>query len=163
MPGREARSGRPSEMKKGILFGVILAAAMAGSYFLKPPAGPVDRGTTSGTAQADLDLVGAGQKIFFGKGQCALCHTLEGEGRGKCPDLQNAGARLTREFIYEAMTKPEAYIRLDFDPAEPKRFPSRMPAIDKPPIGLTEDEILTVLAFVQSQGEKVTVDRPGPE
>ena len=31
------------------------------------------------------DLAGIGQKIFFGKGQCALCHTI-GTSEGRCPD-----------------------------------------------------------------------------
>jgi len=105
----------------------------------------------------EKELVQVGQKIFFGKGQCALCHTLTGEGRGKCPDLQGAGARLTREFIYETLTKPDAYIKLDFDSPESKKYPARMPTINKPPIGLTEQEMLTVISFIQSQGGEVTV------
>lgn len=106
----------------------------------------------------DRDLVEIGRKIFLGKGQCALCHTLGGEGRGKCPDLEGAGGRLTREFIYEALTEPDEYVRLDFDPAQPRKYPARMPAVNQPPIGLTEPELLTVIAFVQSQGGQVTVD-----
>jgi cytochrome bd-type quinol oxidase subunit 1/mono/diheme cytochrome c family protein len=104
----------------------------------------------------DKDLARHGQNIFFGKGQCALCHTLGAEP-GRCPSLQNAGARLTREFIYESLTKPAAYVKLDFEEVEPKNFPARMPTINKPPIDLTEQEMLTVIAFVQSQGGKVTI------
>jgi mono/diheme cytochrome c family protein len=103
------------------------------------------------------DMVDIGKEIFFGKGQCALCHTLGGEGRGKCPDLEGAGARLTREYLYETLTQPDAYIKLDFDSIEPKKYPARMPTVNKPPIGLTEQELLTVIAFLQSQGGKVTV------
>lgn len=105
----------------------------------------------------DRDLVEIGRKIFFGKGQCALCHTLGGEGRGKCPDLEGAGARLTREYLYETLTQPDAYIKLDFDSVEPKKYPARMPTVNKPPISLTEQELLTVIAFLQSRGGKVTV------
>lgn len=102
------------------------------------------------------DMARIGQNMFFGKGQCALCHTLGAEA-GRCPSLQNAGARLTREFIYETLTKPDAYIKLDFEEVEPKKFPARMPVINKPPIDLTNQEMLTVIAFVQSLGGKVTV------
>ncbi len=109
------------------------------------------------TISSPKDLVKIGQKIFFGKGQCALCHTMGGEAEGRCPNLERAGTRLTREFIYESLTKPQAYVKLDFDPAEPQKFPAQMPTINKPPIGLTDQELLTVIAFIQSQGGKVTV------
>ena len=105
----------------------------------------------------DKDLAKHGQNLFFGKGQCALCHTLGAEA-GRCPSLQNAGARLTREFIYETLTKPDAYVKLDFEEVEPKKFPARMPTINKPPIGLSEQEMLTVISFIQSLGGKVTVN-----
>ncbi len=102
------------------------------------------------------DMVQIGQDIFYSKGQCALCHSI-GAGAGRCPNLSGVGARLTREFIYETLTKPEAYVKLDFTTALPVNFSAEMPAIDKPPIGLTEEELLTVIAFVQSNGGKVTV------
>lgn len=148
------------EIKKGIIFGLVLTAALTGAYFLNSARRPVaEAPEPEGLSDGDRELVGNGKKIFFGKGQCALCHTLTGEGRGKCPDLQGAGARLTREFIYEAMTKPDAYVKLDFESVTPKKFPARMPEIDKPPIGLTEQEMTTVIAFLQSQGGKVTVSQ----
>ncbi|MFQ5780519.1 MAG: c-type cytochrome, partial [Nitrospiria bacterium] len=95
------------------------------------------------------DLVQAGQKIFFGKGQCALCHVIGGEAHGRCPNLTGAGARLTREFIYETLTKPQAYVKLDFDPADPKPYAAEMPTINRPPIGLSDPELLTVISFIQ--------------
>lgn len=116
-----------------------------------------DQTVDLGAVSNDQDLVDIGRKIFFGKGQCALCHTLGGEGRGKCPDLEGVGARLTREYLYETLTQPDAYIKLDFDSVEPKKYPARMPTVNKPPIGLTEEELLTVIAFLQSRGGKVTV------
>lgn len=124
---------------------------------MRSAAPPLSEAPGLSAISSDKDLIEAGQKIFFGRGQCALCHTLGGEGRGKCPDLQNAGARLTREFIYETLTDPEAYVKLDFESVTPRKFPARMPAIDKPPIGLTKQEMLAVISFIQSQGGKVTV------
>ncbi len=50
----------------------------------------------------------------------------------------------------------------------PKFFPAKMPYIDKKPIGLSKNEILAVIAFLQNMsGEEVTVDLseievPGP-
>jgi len=107
--------------------------------------------------QTKSDVVEIGQKIFFGKGQCALCHTIGTDG-GRCPNLERVGMRLNREFIYETVTQPQAYVKLDFDQVEPKKFPAQMPVINKPPIGLNEQELLAVISFVQSLGGKVTIE-----
>jgi mono/diheme cytochrome c family protein len=105
------------------------------------------------------DLAGIGQKIFFGKGQCALCHTI-GTSEGRCPDLKGIGAKLTRQFIYESLTQPQAYIYMDYQHVgRAKFFPAKMPYINKKPIGLSNNEILAVIAFLQSMsGEEITVD-----
>jgi mono/diheme cytochrome c family protein len=105
------------------------------------------------------DLAGIGQKIFFGKGQCALCHTI-GTSEGRCPDLKGIGAKLTRQFIYESLTQPQAYVYMDYQHVGPaKFFPAKMPYINKKPIGLSNNEILAVIAFLQSMsGEEITVE-----
>lgn len=105
------------------------------------------------------DLAAIGQKIFFGKGQCALCHTI-GSSEGRCPDLKGIGAKLTRQFIYESLTQPQAYIYMDYQHVgRPKFFPAKMPYINKKPIGLNKNEILAVISFLQSMsGEEITVD-----
>lgn len=106
------------------------------------------------------DLAAIGQKIFFGKGQCALCHTI-GTSGGRCPDLKGVGAKLTREFLYESLTQPQAYIYMDYqvEKGRPERFPATMPAINKKPIELNRNEILAVIAFLQSMsGEEVTIE-----
>ena len=92
-----------------------------------------------------------GQDIFYGKGRCGLCHTIGLERGGKCPNLDGAGDRLTRDFVYEAMTQPEAYVKLDYDPPEPKRYPAKMPVINRSPVGLTETEMAAVMSFVLDQ------------
>ncbi len=102
------------------------------------------------------DMVQVGQEIFYSKGQCALCHSI-GPGHGRCPNLKGVGARLTREFIYEALTVPDAYVKLDFEQVNPVSYAAEMPIINKAPIGLSEEEMLTVIAFVQSNGGEVTV------
>src|SRR2546428_11313854 len=114
------------------------------------------------------DLAGIGQKIFFGKGQCALCHTI-GTGEGRCPDLKGVGSKLTRDFIYESMTQPQAYIYKDYEYVGPPNFfPAKMPSINKKPIGLSKNEMLAVIAFLQNMsGEEVTIELseievPGP-
>lgn len=103
------------------------------------------------------ELVRVGQKIFFGKGQCALCHSLSTTAAPRAPDLRGIGGRLTAEFIYQTLTEPDAYIKPDFQPIQPKPYPTEMPAINRPPINLSEEELLAVIAFLQSLGGKVTI------
>ena len=105
------------------------------------------------------ELASIGQKIFFGKGQCALCHTI-GTGEGRCPDLKGIGSKLTRDFMYESLTQPQAYVYKDYEHVGPaKFFPAKMPYINKKPIGLSKNEILAVIAFLQNMsGEEVTVE-----
>jgi mono/diheme cytochrome c family protein len=105
------------------------------------------------------DMAAIGQKIFFSKGQCALCHSIGPSESARCPDLKGIGAKLTREFIYESLTQPQAYIYLDFrHEGQPKEYPARMPYINKNPIGLSHNEILSVIAFLQQMsGEPITV------
>ncbi|TKB76431.1 MAG: c-type cytochrome [Nitrospira sp.] len=107
--------------------------------------------------QADLAKVGQG--IFFGKGQCALCHSIGPSESARCPDLKGIGAKLTREFIYESLTQPQAYIYQDYrHEGVPKEYPARMPVINKNPIGLTNNEIFSVIAFLQQMsGEPISV------
>lgn len=89
-----------------------------------------------------------GAELFYGKGRCGLCHTVGIERGGKCPSLNGAGGRLTTAFIYEAMTSPSAYIRLDFSFAEPRAYSAKMPAVNRAPIGLTEEEMQAIIEFV---------------
>lgn len=108
--------------------------------------------------QSKEDLVKIGQKMFFGKGQCALCHSLSPSSTARCPNLQGVGGKLTRDFIYESLTQPQAYLYMDYTFSPPKFFPAKMPVISKPPIDLNNNELLSVISFIQSQGGEVTVD-----
>ena len=103
------------------------------------------------------DVVKVGQKLFFSKGQCALCHSIGPSHTARCPDLEGIGGKLKREFIYESLTQPGAYIYKDYHQSPPKRFPATMPEINKPPVDLSESQLLAVIAFTQSLGGKVTV------
>jgi hypothetical protein len=54
------------------------------------------------------------------------------------------------EYLIESLTHPQDYLV--------QGFPPIMPVINKPPIGLNNDEIAAVVSFLQSvQGGKVTV------
>jgi mono/diheme cytochrome c family protein len=111
------------------------------------------------SVQSPDDLASIGQKIFFSKGQCALCHSIGPSESARCPDLSGIGAKLAPEFIYESLTQPQAYIYMDYrHEGLPKEYPARMPKIDKDPIGLTKQEIYSVIAFLQKMsGEPISI------
>ncbi len=111
------------------------------------------------TVKTPTDMAAIGQKIFFSKGQCALCHSIGPSESARCPDLKGIGAKLSREFIFESLTQPQAYVYLDYrHEGLPKEYPARMPYINKNPIGLTKNEILSVIAFLQQMsGEPISV------
>jgi mono/diheme cytochrome c family protein len=111
------------------------------------------------SVQSPDDLASIGQKIFFSKGQCALCHSIGPSESARCPDLNGIGAKLAPDFIYESLTQPQAYIYLDFrHDGIPKEYPARMPHIDKDPIGLSKQEIYSVIAFLQKMsGEPISI------
>jgi len=104
------------------------------------------------------DLVQEGKKIYFGKGQCSLCHSIEPSESARCPILGGIGAKLKKDFIIDSLLHPKNYFYRDYTGNIPRPFPAEMPVISKPPIDLTMQEILLVVSFIQSLGGEVTVD-----
>ena len=105
--------------------------------------------------KADLttaDMVKVGREIMDGKGLCFTCHTIGKTGALRFPDLDGVDVRaLSRvpglsdvEYFAQSMYEPEKFIVPGFNPG--------MPVINKPPIGLTDQEILCVIAYLQTQG-----------
>ena len=103
------------------------------------------------------DMVKVGREIMEGKGLCVTCHTIGKTGALRFPDLEGVGARAKSrvpglsdvEYLAQSMYEPNAFIVPGFNPG--------MPAINKPPIGLTDQEILCVIAYLQSLGGTPTV------
>jgi len=103
------------------------------------------------------DMVKIGREIMEGKGLCLTCHTIGKSGALRFPDLDGVAARAaTRipgmseiDYLAQSMYEPDAYIVEGFNPG--------MPAINKPPIGLTDQEILCVIAYLQTLGGTPTV------
>ena len=103
------------------------------------------------------EMAKVGREIMDGKGLCFTCHTIGKKGALRFPDLEGVDIRArTREagltdvdYFAQAMYEPNAYIVDGFNPG--------MPTINKPPIGLTDDEILCVIAYLQSLGGTSTV------
>ena len=103
------------------------------------------------------DMVKVGREIMEGKGLCLTCHTIGKTGALRFPDLDGVDVRAkTRvpglndvEYFAQSMYEPAAFIVPGFPPA--------MPPINKPPIGLTDQEILCVIAYLQTLGGTPTV------
>jgi mono/diheme cytochrome c family protein len=110
--------------------------------------------------RADLttaDMVTVGRQIMEGKGLCLTCHTIGKSGALRFPDLDGVASRAaTREpglseveYLAKSIYAPDSYIVPGFNPG--------MPVINKPPIGLTDQEILCVIAYLQTLGGTATV------
>jgi cytochrome c2 len=110
---------------------------------------------------AQADFVKAGEEIFYGKGTCALCHTIGSPGE-RCPDLDGVGVRAEArvqeagyqgtadggpEYLVESLHDPAVYVVEGYQPT-------------MPPLGrqLNDLEMVAIVAFLQSLGGDVTVD-----
>jgi mono/diheme cytochrome c family protein len=104
------------------------------------------------------EMVKIGREIMEGKGLCLTCHTVGKAGSAlRFPDLEGiAVTARTRvpglsdlEYLAQSLYEPNAFIVPGFPPA--------MPAANQPPIGLTDEEILAVIAALQTLGGTPTV------
>jgi mono/diheme cytochrome c family protein len=110
--------------------------------------------------RADLttaDMVTVGRQVMEGKGLCMTCHTIGRSGALRFPDLDGVAARAaTRipglsdvEYFAQSLYAPDSFIVAGFNPG--------MPVINKAPIGLTDQEILCVIAYLQTLGGTASV------
>jgi hypothetical protein len=103
------------------------------------------------------DMVKVGREIMEGKGLCFTCHTIGKTGALRFPDLEGVGLRAKSrvaglsdvEYFAQTMYEPNAFIVPGFNPG--------MPTINQPPIGLSDQEILCVIAYLQTLGGTATV------
>jgi mono/diheme cytochrome c family protein len=103
------------------------------------------------------DMVKVGREIMAGKGVCLTCHTIGKTGALRFPDLADVDIRAkTRvaglsdvEYFAQSIYEPTAFVVPGFPPA--------MPPINQPPIGLSDREILCVIAALQTLGGTPTV------
>ena len=110
-----------------------------------------------GGEMATADMVKVGREIMAGKGICLTCHTVGKTGALRFPDLAGIGATAkTRvpglsdvEYLAQSLYEPTAFVVPGFPPA--------MPAAHQPPLGLTDQEILCVIAALQTLGGTPTV------
>ena len=105
------------------------------------------------------EMVEIGQEIFVGKGICSTCHTIGKTGSLRFPDLDGIAVRAAErkrsegftavDYLAESLYEPDVYIVDGYNPG--------MPATSKPPIGLTDQEILAVIAYLETLGGTPTV------
>jgi len=109
------------------------------------------------TDLTSADMAKVGREIMEGKGLCFTCHTIGKSGALRFPDLDGIATRAaTRvpglselDYLAQSIYEPDVFIVPGFNPG--------MPPINKPPIGLTDQEILCVIAFLQTLGGTATV------
>ena len=111
---------------------------------------PQETAFTGNMTTADMIKVGRG--IMEGKGLCLTCHTIGKTGALRFPDLADVDIRAKSrvpglsdvEYFAQSLYEPTVYVVAGFPPA--------MPPVNKPPIGLTDQEILCVIAALQTLG-----------
>ncbi|HHT9109686.1 MAG TPA: hypothetical protein ACFYDZ_00835 [Candidatus Brocadiaceae bacterium] len=98
----------------------------------------------------------AGEKIFWGDGQCSTCHKIGSSGSAtRGPDQEGLATRSEErakelgmpsglEYLVESIVDPEKYIVKGYDKI--------MPRVYDPPIMLSREKILAVLAYLQTLG-----------
>jgi hypothetical protein len=113
--------------------------------------------TALGSDMTTADMVKVGRGIMEGKGICLTCHTIGKTGALRFPDLAGIGGRAGNrvpglsdvEYLAQSIYEPTAFVVPGFPPA--------MPPANQPPIGLTDQEILCVIAALQTLGGTPTV------
>jgi cytochrome c len=103
-------------------------------------------------------LAKIGDEIAHGKGLCLTCHTVGNkEGTLRFPDLAGVADRAKSrvpglgqvEYLAQSLCDPNTFVVPGFNPG--------MPTINKPPVGLSEQELHAVIAWLQSQGGEPTI------
>ena len=113
--------------------------------------------TALGANVSTADMVKIGRGIMEGKGLCLTCHTIGKTGALRFPDLAGVDVRAKSrvpgmsdvEYFAQSMYEPTAYVVEGFPPA--------MPPVHQPPFSLTDQEILCVIAALQTLGGTPTV------
>lgn len=99
------------------------------------------------------EIVDIGRGIFEGKGLCSTCHTIGKSGVLRFPDLDGVGARAAGrveglsalEYLAQSVYEPDRFIVPGFNPGM------------KVPKDLSDQELLAVIAYLQSLGGTPTV------
>jgi mono/diheme cytochrome c family protein/cytochrome c551/c552 len=146
-----------TNLKVLLVAAVVLAFYTTVAHIIPQLQSEVPENLTLGPNATPEALVAAGEKIFNGAGGCTACHGLGTRAPNLLTDHGGEGAigvrcgnrepgKDCKAYIYESLTNPTAYVVKGFEPI--------MPDMRRQ---LTEEQIWTVVAFLQSQGGEVTV------
>lgn len=165
-----------NELIKPLGFSVALTLLFASVTYVLPQIkgeAPEEEEVVIGALTMD-SFVAMGEKLYKGKGTCTLCHN----NLGRAPDLMTFDvAKVSLErladsgyqgtatdvetYLRESMLQPSAYVVKGFGKKGSNDTESPMPAVDQPPIKLSELAIDAIIAFLQNKdGNEVTVALP---
>lgn len=147
----------------GIILAVSAATASYANWLPQAKGGyPTPEVKLTADDMTPQQLADEGEKIIFGgigqstvqgaigKGQCPLCHTFFSEQTSeRSPNLWGITARkrlhdTSIEYIAESHVCPSCYVVGGFGVRGTENRESPMPAIHKPPISLSIDELIAV-------------------
>jgi cytochrome c5 len=147
------------------------AYATFGIPRIKPAPPPVEEKLDLGAMTMD-QFIALGDRVYNGKGTCTLCHNEMGRApmldkivtvaADRMADARYKGeAKNAEEYLYESFVKPSAYVVAGFGKAGSNDTESPMPDVSAGGIGMSEAEVLAVIAYLQdSGGAEVTVEIP---
>ncbi len=104
----------------------------------------------------------AGEKIFWGDGQCHTCHSIGTSGSAtRGPNQEGLASRAEEkakatglgsglEYMVESIVNPSSFVVEGYDDIMPKVF--------APPIMLDREKILAVLTYLQTLGGEPDID-----
>ena len=164
------------ELAKPLIFSVALILAFASvTYVLPQMKGEAPKEETVAVGSLTMDsFIELGEKLYHGKGTCALCHNK----LGRAPDLltydvakkalermsdsrYQGKAKDAEGYLRESMLEPSAYVVKGFGKKGSDDTESPMPAVNQPPIQLSDVEISAIVAYLQKKdGNTVTVALP---
>jgi mono/diheme cytochrome c family protein len=165
-----------STLAKALGFSIALTVLFSSVTYVLPQMkgeAPEDKELDVGALTMD-SYIAMGETLYQGKGTCTLCHNK----LGRAPDLLafNVGktsqerigdsrykgkAKDPEAYLRESMLEPSAFVVAGFGKKGSNDTESPMPAVDKPPISLSEVEVGAVVAYLLSKdGNPVTVALP---
>ena len=104
----------------------------------------------------------AGEKIYWGDGQCHTCHSIgtsgsatrgpnqEGLASRAAERAKEAGLSSGLEYMVESIVNPSSFVVEGYDNIMPKVYDA--------PIMLGRDQILAVLTYLQTLGGEADID-----
>ena len=138
------------------IFGFVIVVLAFYSYVGNTVPQKITYPPESADLSADMtpdELALAGADLVAGKGTCLGCHTVGSQDSGlRFPDLGGIATRASTQIAGMSALEYLAHSLYEPDEFIVDGFLAGMPAINKPPIGLTDDEIKAVVAYLESLG-----------